>query len=421
MRAFNRGLRARPDYGGWPIVGVAFLSAAFTIGSSTYAFGLFIEPLASPPEAGGLGWSRIAITASLSFAAVGSVAAPVIGRLVDRFGARPIMTASLIMIGTSLLLRPLMTELWQWYALSFLQFLPFWGATSLPAGRLVGIWFSETRGRVMGMTLMGNNFGGITIPIVTGLALATASWKEAYIVLGAIGIVVAVLTLPVVHERPGQHRSSSIQVGPPAADWALAAEPALSGWTVSEALRARTFYMITLAIMLASFTHWTVLPLVGDHLANGGMSRSSAALGLSLLAGCWMMGKLLFGYLAERVTARRAMMVSLGGQIPFILLMSVYPSPPGVWVWVAMFGLFMGAYGPLVTLIIQENFGLKYYGSISGLVGMATVVPFAIGPLIAGASFDIADSYGPAFVMVAAMFAIGIGLLMQARQPVRLE
>ena len=86
-------------------------------------------------------------------------------------------------------------------------------------------------------------------------------------------------------------------------------------------------------------------------------------------------------------------------------------------VTVPLFGLHMGAYGALVPLIVQDNFGLRHFGRISGLVSMATVLPYAVGPLMAGASVDISGSYGPAFFGAAVLFATGIGALTQVRPP----
>ena len=65
------------------IVAVVFLSTAVSVGTAQYAFGLFIPPLVEE-----FGWSKTAIGASLSFAAVGGLTAPVVGRAMDRFGAR---------------------------------------------------------------------------------------------------------------------------------------------------------------------------------------------------------------------------------------------------------------------------------------------------------------------------------------------
>ena len=403
MRAAEVVSRARTAYDGWLIVGVVFLAAALSIGSSSYAFGLFVEPLERT-----FGWQRAAISASLSFMAVGSITSPIIGRLMDRHGARLIMAVSLVVMSISFLMRPLMTELWHWYALSFLQFVCFAGASSLPAGRLVAIWFPRSRGRVMGITMMGNNFGGATMPYITWVVLASASWRAAFVVLGAIGLGIAVLTILLIHENfnRGAGRSDDEGQGPHAG-------PALTGSTVREALGTGSFYTMTLALTLATVTYSGILPWVSAHLANEGMSPGLVVRAVTVLAIFGMMGKLAFGYLADRITARRSMMLCLGGQGFFVLMMVVYSSEPMVWISVPLFGFCMGAYGVLSTLVVQESFGVKYFGSISGLIGVPGVVSLVGGPLLAGASFDITGSYGPAFTSVAVMFAVAILLLTQ--------
>ena len=104
------------------IIAVVFSSTALAVGVSQYAFGLFIAPIEET-----FGWTRTEISASLSFAAVGGLSAPLLGRAMDRFGARPILAISLVVFGLSFCQRPLMTELWHWYALSFMQFAAFSG------------------------------------------------------------------------------------------------------------------------------------------------------------------------------------------------------------------------------------------------------------------------------------------------------
>ena len=410
MRATHLLARARRPYYGWLIVAITFIAAALAIGSSNYAFGLFIEPLERE-----FGWQRTQITASLSFMAVGSLAGPFIGRLMDRYGARPILVVSVSLFGLSFLLRPLMTHLWHWYGLSLMQFVAFSGAAGLPAGRLVPIWFPRSRGRVMGITAMGNNFGGLTLPLVVGFVLAVSTWQAGFFIIGAVALLVALVAAGAVHELPPLEDAGSVK-GDGSAE-AGGSPQLLHGSTVQEALRSRSFYAMTLSLMLGSFTYGAVLPLVSDHLATEGVARNTVPLAVALMAAFGMVGKLLFGYLSERITARRAMMISLGGQIVFIGFMVALPSSPFIWFSVPLFGLHMGAFGALAPLIVQENFGLKAFGTISGLSQLATVVPFAFGPLLAGASFDLTESYGPGFIVVAVLFGIGILSLTQAHQP----
>ncbi len=372
---------------------------AATIGAAQYAFGLFVPPL---EEA--FGWSRTEISASLSFTAVGSLAAPLLGRVMDRHGARPILVGSLLLTAASFLLRPFMQELWHWYALSFLQYVAFSGATVLPTGRLIGIWFTHRRGRMMGIASVGPNFGGLVLPALVAAILSLGSWQSAYVALGLLVALVGGFAWLVVREFPGEgdHPRSKGDASP--------AAPNLRGQTVREATAEPAFYTITLATVLAFFTYGTVLPHVVVHLTNEGFSPARASFSLGTLALAGMVGKVSFGYLAERISARIAFLINLIGQASLALLLA-WVAPPALVLVVPIYGFFMGGTGVLSPLLIQEFFGLKNYGSISGLISLATVISFGAGPLLAGVAYDLTGSYDPAFALVSVLFAVGAFLL----------
>ena len=433
-----RALRPRPlpIYAGWWVISAPFLAAMLTVGSGQYAFGLLIEPLEQE-----FGWTRTQINLSLSFTAVGSLVAPYLGYIMDKHGAKNILVASMALIVISYLLRPLMTELWHWYALSFIQYLGFSGASILPAGRLVGIWFQRSRGRVMGITLMGNNFGGITFPPLTTLALGMSwhwafinlsPWQGTYLLFGVIGVLMTIYALAAVREFPTREQlrrrdrtEDTPSDGP---------SVVLTGWSLKESLSTKAFYAITIAMMLGSLTYTGVLTQVAAHLTDEGVSPGAAAIALSLLAFCGMNGKFFMGLLADRITARYALMIDLLGQSGFLLLLTLYagvtvPLPmlwtgaelPLVWVVVGCFGFFLGAFGALTPLIVQDAFGVKFYGSIMGVMSITMGVSSFLGPLIAGWSFDNTGSYRFAFLLVAALFFTGAMSLFLAGNPKRRE
>ena len=408
-RAADMVLRARRrEYDGLLIVGIVFLASALSIGTSNYAFGLYVEPLEET-----FGWTRTEILGSLSFWAIGSLTAPLLGRFMDNHGARLLLVGTLALFGVSLVLRPMMTELWHFYALSFLQFFAFSGMNMLPAGRLVALWFPKSKGRAMGFTTMGNNFGGLTVPILTGYVLAVATWGSAFVVTGILAFAVALLATLFVHERTTQRVASS------QGSESSTATSSLVGLTVKEALRSDAFYYVTAATALGSFTYSALLPQISTHLLDQGTDDRTVVTLLSLLAAFGMAGKGIFGYLAERLTARVAMMLSLGGQTALISVIVAYPIGIHLWLVVPVFGFFFGAYGVLMTLLLQENFGLKYFGSIAGLSGLVVMIPAFAGPLMAGASFDHLGSYGPAFIAVAALFVTAILLLTRVKSPMQ--
>ena len=331
--------------------------------------------------------------------ALGALAGPLLGRAMDRLGARPVVAASVAVLGASFALRPLMTELWHWYALSALQFAAFSGAAILPAGRLVGLWFPRTRGRVMGIAMMGNNFGGLVVPPLVAAAIAAGTWKAAYLGLGAAGLALAAAAALLVSE-PAAGRAGGAGRGPFGEEW-----------TLGRAIRTRAFVAVAGAIMLGNFTYTIVLAHVFAHLEETGVGVGAAAWAVSVLAACGMAGKLVLGYLTERAPARFVMMTAFGGQIIGIVLMLVTAPGAGIWPAVGVFGFFMGSFGALSPLLVQDSFGIRSFGTIMGLVSVTTVVSFGLGPLIAGFSYDVWGGYGPAFAAAAVMFAIAAALL----------
>ena len=395
--------RSRDSIHGWLAASAAFVSMAISIGATQYAFGHFIEPLEQT-----FGWSRTQISASLSFTAVGTLAAPFLGRLMDVYGARPIMVGSLLVMGTSFVLRPLMSELWHWYVLSFLQLVPFSGMTILPAGRLIGLWFRRTRGRMMGITNSGANFGGLVVPPACVLVLTIGTWRDAYVAMGLTCFAIALYSLLVVRERPLRNPGAAERAGSAPPESAGAGE---EHWTTRRALRTRSFYAIAVAVCFGCFTYATILPHVVVHLTNEGVGITLASLALGMLAASGIAGKICFGLLAERLGARRAFIVDLLGHAVAVFLLAFAPGPLFMLLVTPIYGLFMGGTGVLLLLIVQETFGVRHYGAILGLVNMSTILTFAVGPLLAGLSYDLTGSYAAAFASGSALFLCAAAVL----------
>ena len=126
---------------------------------------------------------------------------------------------------------------------------------------------------------------------------------------------------------------------------------------------------------------------------------------------------LLMGFLSERITARYALMINFTGQAVFLILMTWAASPVVMWISVPLYGYFNGAFGALFQLVVQNAFGIRHYGSIMGSINLTTMVSFGIGPILAGASFDLTGSYTVVFVIVAVLFLIGALSMTQAGMP----
>ena len=382
--------------GVWVIV-MVFTATAISVGAAQYAFGLFIGPLADT-----FGWSRTALSASVSFAALGGLTAPLLGRALDVYGARPVLLGSLWVMGVGFVLRPFMSELWHWYALSFAQFVCFAGAASLPAAKLAATWFPNARGRALGIAAMGNNFGGLTVPFAVTAILATASWREAYVALGCGCFVIGAIAWLTVRDAPTDDVTSKPDDNKP-----VVMEPSGTYFTVSEAVRTSRFYILLLVVTLGFFTYSTALTHMSAHLLSRGFTPLSVSIALSSLAFGGIMGKVVFGAMIDKFGARVSTITNLFGQTLILTIVASLNDADYLKVAMPFFGLFMGGFGIVITLLVQESFGLRFFGSIMGLMNLGTVVAFGLGPLIAGFSYDIAGTYSPAFYLVSALFGVG--------------
>lgn len=397
-------------YYGWVIAAAIFLSLCLSTGTFFYAFGVFVEPLEEE-----FGWSRTQINASYSLAAISAFTAPIVGRLVDRYGPRPVMSTSLLVLGLSFVLRPFMTELWQWYALNIIQFIPLVGIDSAPVGKLLGLWFHRTRGRMMGITMIGYSAGGLVMPPIAAFIVTTASWQWGYGTLGILIILCAPLIFGVVRDRPedvaramAARRARSSQHALLLGDSVQPSVLPLHGVTVREALRSRSFYAVTVGLMAMSFTFSAVMINIVPHLENEGMTLGKATLVLSALSVFAIGGKLIGGYLSESWPIRYVVMLSLAGQIVGLIVLVVAGSSNLIWLFVPIYGLALGGVGMLHILFVQETFGLRFFGSIFGTIHIFTVVSQVAGPLMTGVYFDVTGSYRPAYLTVCVVFALSV-------------
>jgi MFS family permease len=87
------------------------------------------------------------------------------------------------------------------------------------------------------------------------------------------------------------------------------------------------------------------------------------------------------------------------------------------WLAVAVFGLGFGGIGALIPLTVAEAFGVRYFGSILGIISMFGVIPVIIGPLMAGIIFDKTDNYDLAFAVTIGMFVSGAIFMAFATRP----
>lgn len=401
---------SRRLYRGYYVAVVVFLSTGLSIGMAQYSFGEFAGPLQKK-----FGWSQTQLNLSLTFAFISGILAPFVGRLSDRFGTRPVMFVSLLFIATGFALRPLISELWHWYLFSSLVYAGFPGATVLPSGKMVGIWFPDKRGTVMGAVTAGNNFGGVTMPPLAAGIIAFASWQLAYVSFAIIMVALALVALVVIRESAEDVDAERARTGRKALP--AGGRGAMAGMSLRQASRTSAFWLVLVGLTAATFTYQGVLTQLRQHFGENGFEPALATSAVTIIAAMGIGSKLAFGRATERFSARKMAAVSVAFQAVGVGLMITPGGAPVMWAGIIIFGIGFGGLGALIVLVVQETFGLREFGSLMGVFQMATIISIAGGPWLAGAVHDRNGSFDAAFGAIIGIFILGFVTLVIARQP----
>ena len=255
----------KPQYRRWYVAVTTFLSVGTSIGLIQYAFQAFVIPLEEE-----FGWSRTQINLSLSLGIASSFIAPFAGRFLDKFGSMKIMASSLLIISIGFFMRGSMNELWQLYLSSILLYVGIPGATQLPLGKLMGLWFPKIRGRMIGFTMAGNNFSAVvSVPIATFLILSSG-WRSAFYVLGVSTIIVLILVLLFIRD------DKNIDFSEKSSDKSKIVGDK-SDFELSEAMRTNAFWFLAIGLTLQQFARTTVVIQLVPHFISQGISTPVAS------------------------------------------------------------------------------------------------------------------------------------------------
>ena len=392
------------------------LSIGATLGTVQFAFGFFVQPLEDE-----FGWSRTQVNVSLSLGVVASLLSPIIGNMMDRIGARWTMTGSVLLVATAFLLRLMMTELWQFYLFSIIMFAGTPGATMMPAGRLVLTWFPQTRGRMMGLVTSGNNIGsGVAVPIVAGL-IGLIGWRWTWGVIGIALLGLALIILLTIRDNADEVKKEQGKRWAPHIDGKPLEENSSAGLTVSDAVRTSAFWLLVIGMTLQQFVRTGVVSQLVPHLEQVGFSRAIAASMMIMLAFFAASSKLIFGRLSESITARISFIVIMILQGIGLTILLASSGTFITWIAIVVFGLGMGGVGTLTPLVIFDMFGLKQFGSITGLANLGITIPVLIGPILAGLIFDSTGEYNIMFAVTICLLAISIGCFLFVKNPIPIK
>jgi MFS family permease len=390
---------------GWRVlIASSFGIASGLSGIAFYTFGVFIVPLTEA-----FGWSRGQVSTAASFLIIGTAfTAPIVGGIIDRYGARTVGLWSTLFVGLCYFaLTQLNNNLYVFYASWLAIALIGGGTTPVVWTRAIGVWFDRGRGLALGLTLAGSGLTGIFGPLFVTYLNTTYGWQAGYMGIGAL---IRVVALPVLFLLFNEHPPAEAADEPHESHSPLAklASSVLTGMTLQESFRSVSFWIIAGGFFMVSSTVAGLLINVVPMLIDRGLTSVEAAQIAGTLGIAVVIGRVGIGYLIDRVraplVARILLTLTAGG----CLLLTLEGTPT----WVAVIsvmsmGLAAAAEVDLVAYLSARYFGLKAYGKIYGWQITAFYLGAAIGPILVGLAYDRFGSYLQVLYTAGALLLMG--------------
>jgi MFS family permease len=380
---------------GWFIVASLFIVLFLIFGSGYDTVGIFVPALLRAfPH-----WSRAEVSLLPSVLALSAgVSVLPIGWLLDRIEARLVMIFGAIASGSAFWIVSRSSELLPMMAAYLLLGIGISAATVLPASLVLANWFDARRGLAMGIAIAGTTAGGMVMTLVASSVILNQGWRMAYV---ALGVPMIVIVVPLV--------ALSVRSRPPGAVKLTVAQSAdlLEGFETPEALRARSFWMLSIANLCFGFAAAGAVVHMVTYLEGVGYKASSAALAMSVFFGCAALGKIAMGYVADWISARLALAVDFAvTAVAFVMVFGVAHLVV-LGVFAVVFGVAAAAPLVLLPLLVAESLGRRRYGVLGGLTGFAGTIGATVGPVVAGRIFDLTGSYTGAFELFILLDIIG--------------
>jgi MFS family permease len=404
----------RRDFPGWRMVWALSVTETVSYGVLYYSFAVFLVPMREELEASTAQVSG-ALTLSLALSGLGAV---VVGRWLDRFGARWVMAGGSLLGGASVVAWSQAQDLPQLY----LAFVGIGLASAAvlyePAYAVINTWFRRDRPRALLTLTVVAGFASTVFLPASQLLIDGLGWRSALLVLAG---VVAACALPhalVLRRSPadmGLVPDGRPDDGTPSAPASTVPEVDLSPYRgAGGAWRRPAVRWLTLAAALQMVANATVAVFLVAYLLEAGAPAGLAAVAAGGLGALSVTGRVVLTVLAARVgigTVTAAMVV---GQAVGVAMLFALPQPAATVVFVLLFGIGFGVLNIARPALLGEYVPGPVFAAVSGQQALAVQFGRVVAPLAAGALIT-AFGYGPGFTFSAGC-ALAAAILLVASE-----
>jgi MFS family permease len=387
-------------YSGWRVVLICFLMATFAWALGFYGQGVYLAELQRAH-----GWPASTIsTATTFFYLFSALLVAFVSDAIRMLGLRLFLASAVGCMALATVLFGFVDAPWQLYGVYTLMAFGWAGLTMASISNTIGQWFDTRRGLAISLALNGASVGGVVgVPLLV-TAISAVGFTSAVVTMAVIMAAVLLPTIllgighPPHRARRAQDDHANAVVLSPAQIRGRTVRR-LSFWTITLPFALVLLAQIGFIVHMISFME----PMIG---------RERASLAMSLMTAMAVVGRVIFGFLINRLNQRAASAVLFVSQALALLAMVHMPGEAALFASGAVFGFTVGNAITLPSMIVHREFDGPEFGVVVSLTTAISSAISACGPAVIGVLRDLSGSYVvPLYVCMGLEVAAAIGVL----------
>lgn len=366
--------------------------------------GLFLSPVSQDLN---VGVGSLTIYLSVS-SIVTLLFLPFGGKLLSKYSARLVLFFAIVLQAGAFALFGLMNSVWEWYLLAIPLAIGGVFITVIGGPVLIERWFSKGKGIALGiLSAIGGLLGVFAQPII-GTLISQFGWRNTYFITGiGVLIIVAPIILLLIRNFPKDKNTKAYEDTSAGIDSHKKTQ-SIEGIAYTTAKKTPEFFLLGLFFfIITAISSFTMH--VPTYLVNHGQKVSIAGAMMSALMVGVFVGSLVFGYLTDKIGAKKVGLLAMTlGLIAIILLIAMPSFIVIVAVALFLFGMFTSSIGTIAPAMASALFGSKDYSQIYSTSSIGLALASIVALPAYGFIYDISGSYTTGLIIIVLLFLANI-------------
>lgn len=386
------------------IVAICFLMVLTVLGFCSSSKSIYISAIT---EALSISRSAFSINDSLRYITT-AIVNLFFGVLVSRFGERKLIAAGFLSLIISCILYSAGTSVPVFYLGGIFLGIGLSWTTTTMVGAVIGKWFKENRGTVMGAILAANGVGAaLSIQIISPIIYQENTrfgYQDAYRLVALILIVVGVIVVSFMKNTPkdGEEKKEVTLKKSKNNVW--------EGRPFAELIKKPYFYGGLFCIFLTGMVLQGISGVSAPLMRDVGLDEGYIATVLSIHSLTLTIFKFGVGFSYDKLGLRKTANICFITSIAVMFMLLCVTSSRTGMVFAMIYGVFSSLALPLETIMLPifagDLFGEKSYNKVLGIITSVNTAGYALGAPLANLCYDLFGTYNLALYISAGLMII---------------